>query len=1046
MTNFIPMVSSSPPPLEDGGGGGFNEWDDEDDDFGTFATATNGNDFQAFSDQSSADQWNNIPDMPSVPPNCEFGKFADFSNFESDSKIDCMQNGDMTPEAVDNDTLSNDSKEGDNEDKGDSSNKSGGMKLSLKTVNDFVNNDNVQESPVMPCDDSDQQKKMHKSQSDNLDSISSVISAGDSGLCSTDISPVPQSDDNVGPEDNSQESDPDDFGDFHSDSSVGKEALRGSTENMEVIEECGGNVSMVNSENNDSSANSNNQVANGMGPESVEDREIRTSQLNGDSNCDSVSEQEVHERVSPLSHCENTNQYNSRTSPIDKDDHSKKEESLCPEETDEERWAEGPDTEDRLGIGQSPDAGKENQKAVVDIEERCLVVDPDTVEDTKNVQDQSNTDNRHHCGNVVSDETKEECHNEIDSEKSELVRTCSAIKAVAERDVNHESTMITLKHSDAPVCDEAEDDKTFHEVDDNETDCGGTEQLQDMKDSGFVFADLSSSEEENCEKKEQEPEAKLDENCDISKQTVDNNEDFNVIDNEEWCEDSVSPGSKEVQATENDIIKPQPCPGSDDEFDDFADFSSAPSFSVQEGCEVKSGDVSVNERSPSTINEQKSAVQDINYEDEEEFDDFADFHSSKPVELDIQLSKPLPQEVTGGNEKSESLDGDSGNCNKDDVDDDSDSFANFGTSFTSKSSENNSGTSAVVTDETKSGSDSFAAFPSASAADGDHDDEDDWATFQAPPTLDQVGAGSNDDEDFGEFEDFDNAGKPKGSSTSSAGDFATFKQPEPVAVKPVEKRTSREVINCCFPECDGTDLDDSATNKMPLLLDDCFNGDVAVEDKTTTGPLIWLKLKSPNSTIEISKLWSDSHSNGKLFTTLRIDTRNILLGHRKPSVPVYAANLTLLEPTKGPTPPSETADTNKLVDMTKVDDKPASQDLPPVQFDWTNSGLTNPLEGSEHDIAAEIVVKEAEAVAKMGDEWDWVFDSELMHGQRDPKAAMQPLENILANLKSSSTIRPARPAENLTPEATKVITSLPSLSFMQARSLMFPFKQSSDVA
>lgn len=40
-----------------------------------------------------------------------------------------------------------------------------------------------------------------------------------------------------------------------------------------------------------------------------------------------------------------------------------------------------------------------------------------------------------------------------------------------------------------------------------------------------------------------------------------------------------------------------------------------------------------------------------------------------------------------------------------------------------------------------------------------------------------------------------------------------------------------------------------------------------------------------------------------------------LIGHKKPSVPIYASNLTLLEPTKGPTKPADPEPT--LVDTNK---------------------------------------------------------------------------------------------------------------------------------
>ncbi|XP_060082959.1 aftiphilin-like isoform X2 [Ylistrum balloti] len=1028
MSNFIPMVSSSPPPLEDGGG--FNDWDDEDDDFGTFATATIGNDFQSFSDQSSADQWNNIPNMPS-PPNCDFGKFADFSNFSSDSKVESIQNGDVTTDAVNNSTISIDSKEGDNED--DNSLKSSGMKLSLRTANDFVNNDIIQENVVMSCDDSEQQMKMHKSQSGNLDSISSVISAGDSGLCSTDISPVPQSDDNVEPEDKSQESDLDDFGDFHSESSVGKEASRGSIENMAVIEEWKENV--TNKGNVDdkyqSSSNSDDQVSNRIGSESVNDQEIRTSQIREDNMCGSVSEQRAHEHESPLS---NMNQ-NTCTSFSDtsKDDHSTEEKLTMDPTTEGTPLDASQITMETFVTDQQPDVNIKREYGMLG--ENSETEKTDIVKDTC-VQEEVILESQQNCVHMISDEMGgEHCHNKIDSDSSDVERTDNSNKEETWVGENKESTEITVKHSDAPVCGDAELSETFHKVDDNEINCESTEQSQEMKDSGFVLTDLSSSEEESCEKKDK-TDAKLEENCDISKKNEDDNEKCNVIDNEDFCENSVSSENEDLQMLKNVHPKQELSQISDDEFDDFADFNSASQFSVPDCSANKSGNIPVANLSPPFV-ENKSATLDINNEDDEEFDDFADFHSSKPVELDKPVSESLPQTISNGNEKSGS-DLNSGNCDND-VDDDFDSFADFNSHFSSESSKNDSGTSAVLTDKTKSGSVSFDAFPSASAAEGDHEDEDDWATFQTPPTPDQVGAGSNEDDDFGDFEDFEHARKPRGFSNSSVEDSSALKQPKPAVTKPMVKRSSGEVITSCFPESCVNDQD----NKTPLLLDDCCHGNVSPEDKSATGPQLWAKLKSPNSTIQLSKLWSESHSNSKLFTTLRIDTRNILLGHRKPSVPMYAANLTLLEPTKGPTPPAEgKSDANKLVDMSKSDDKPASQDLPPVQFDWSNSGLTNPLEANSKSLELDfLVVKETEAVAKMG-----VFDSELMHGQRDPKTAMQPLENILANLKTNSTMRQVRPAENLTPEATKVISSLPNLSFMKARALMFPFKQSSDVA
>ena len=55
-------------------------------------------------------------------------------------------------------------------------------------------------------------------------------------------------------------------------------------------------------------------------------------------------------------------------------------------------------------------------------------------------------------------------------------------------------------------------------------------------------------------------------------------------------------------------------------------------------------------------------------------------------------------------------------------------------------------------------------------------------------------------------------------------------------------------------------------------------------------------------------------------------------------------------------------------------------------------------------------------------------------------ATIQPLENILANLKSSSTFKPTNQKEDLGQEASRIIQSLPNLSFMKTKVLMFPLK------
>lgn len=63
-----------------------------------------------------------------------------------------------------------------------------------------------------------------------------------------------------------------------------------------------------------------------------------------------------------------------------------------------------------------------------------------------------------------------------------------------------------------------------------------------------------------------------------------------------------------------------------------------------------------------------------------------------------------------------------------------------------------------------------------------------------------------------------------------------------------------------------------------------------------------------------------------------------------------------------------------------------------------------------------------------------------MHGQ---KPNLQPLENILASMKVS-TVKKSRHTDKLGTEAARIIKSLPDLSFMQAKVLMFPIRHQAE--
>ena len=74
------------------------------------------------------------------------------------------------------------------------------------------------------------------------------------------------------------------------------------------------------------------------------------------------------------------------------------------------------------------------------------------------------------------------------------------------------------------------------------------------------------------------------------------------------------------------------------------------------------------------------------------------------------------------------------------------------------------------------------------------------------------------------------------------------------------------------------------------------------------------------------------------------------------------------------------------------------------------------------------------------------FLSTLDTDKLEPVKSLQPLENILAKMKFTSTTpspRTPKQDENLTSEASVVVGKLPDLFFMRAKVLMFPLTHAS---
>ncbi|XP_069811615.1 aftiphilin isoform X2 [Dendropsophus ebraccatus] len=277
-------------------------------------------------------------------------------------------------------------------------------------------------------------------------------------------------------------------------------------------------------------------------------------------------------------------------------------------------------------------------------------------------------------------------------------------------------------------------------------------------------------------------------------------------------------------------------------------------------------------------------------------------------------------------------------------------------------------------------------------------------------------------------------------STQSA-DHPAVHEPEATLVcedtaaafqNPLLSRLER-VIYACFPPPPVAEIEEKISPLDFLLCTE--QREEASKPKSATSLHtevldIWMELQDIHDAYGLKYQWGGSHSNKKLLRSLGIDTRNILFtGNKKQPVivPMYAAGLGMLEPTKEPLKPLSAAEKIASIGQSSPvppDDAICSSDqlqesLPPVQFDWSSSGLTNPLDGVDPELYALTTAK---------------VESSTGSGK-----VSDAFTRLMSTAETTSTsARKPRRDENLSEEAAKVIASLPDLSFMHAKVLMFP--------
>uniref|UniRef100_A0A8C5D7D3 Aftiphilin n=1 Tax=Gouania willdenowi TaxID=441366 RepID=A0A8C5D7D3_GOUWI len=132
---------------------------------------------------------------------------------------------------------------------------------------------------------------------------------------------------------------------------------------------------------------------------------------------------------------------------------------------------------------------------------------------------------------------------------------------------------------------------------------------------------------------------------------------------------------------------------------------------------------------------------------------------------------------------------------------------------------------------------------------------------------------------------------------------------------------------------------------------------------------------------------------------------------------MFAAGLGMLEPTKEPVKFVSAAEMIASIGHTTTDTHTQQESLPPVQFDWSSSGLTNPLDGVDPELFDL-------TTAKMEDSSSRVLDA---------------FSRLMSTMdRTTSTRSKLKKMETLSEEASSVLLSLPDLSFMGAKVLMFP--------
>uniref|UniRef100_A0A914WGM5 Aftiphilin clathrin-binding box domain-containing protein n=1 Tax=Plectus sambesii TaxID=2011161 RepID=A0A914WGM5_9BILA len=341
-------------------------------------------------------------------------------------------------------------------------------------------------------------------------------------------------------------------------------------------------------------------------------------------------------------------------------------------------------------------------------------------------------------------------------------------------------------------------------------------------------------------------------------------------------------------------------------------------------------------------------------------------------------------------------------------------------------------------------------------------DDGGWAAFGSAPVAPANEGWAADFSAVGDWPPTTSDTPPTPTAASEAVQFESA----PAAINVVAEKSLLPSLSSLIEDADlwdfgGDDVpapDSEETTAINDLLRsfDCDKFVGTSDDALKRAFDVWLALRIIEETIALKCQWTGSTTNACFLRGLNMDAN--LAKMRNTGLPVFAQHLggSLLTPlAPGQQPPSETmqASNGKATPSASSAVHIDSLSVPPAQFDWRNSGLTNPLTAASVNASSAIFDldfltanetggKGGNIAAALQKDLDALGLNSPTHSTKSTDSATkQP--SLLDQLMSQSVNKTTKiiPVTELSVEAKALHDSLPNLDYMHSSVLMFPIRR-----